>query len=270
MILKSEYTNPVTRLQVVQYKKDLVVKFLERLVPGKPGGGLRGEISRWSRASIRRFMLMVKNASCQWIGLITLTYPGEYRADGKAVKKQLNGFLQYLRRLGVSYCWVLEFQDRGAPHFHILVSGFVPKDEVALRWFKIVGSGDTKHLLAGTRVEGVKGDKNRLLRYLFSYLKKKGNQKNVPPEYKEVGRFWGSTRKLLREVGKIVVRCKEFEARRVLRIVRKYYERKIKSWGFTWKWARQRGFIGWECAAVWDRFLSDPNSKFTFGGASCS
>ena len=261
MVLKPEYSNAVSNIQVIQYKIDLVVKFLDRLVPGKPGGGLRGEITHWSRASIRRFMLMVKNSSCEWVGLITLTYPREYTADGKAVKKQLNSFLQYLRRLNCSYCWVLEFQKRGAPHFHILVSGFVPKDEVATRWFNIVGSGDVKHLCAGTRVEGVNGDKNRLLRYLFSYLKK-ADQKKVPDEYKDVGRWWGSTRSILREVGKIVLRCKEFEARKVLRIVRKYYERKIKSWGFTWKWARQRGFIGWECSAVWDRLLSEQNQIF--------
>src|SRR5208283_905356 len=110
MILKPTFSNPVSRVSVVQYKRDLVVKFQDRLVPGKPGGGLRAEITRWSRASIRRFMLMVKNAGCEWISLITLTYPREYSADGKAVKKQLNSFLQYLRRLEVSYCWVLEFQ----------------------------------------------------------------------------------------------------------------------------------------------------------------
>ena len=117
----SPWLNPVCRLQVLQYKRDLVVKFQDRSVPSKPGAGVRGEITRWSRPSIRRFMLMVKNASCEWISLITLTYPREYTADGKAVKKHLNSFLQYLRRLGLAYCWVLEFQERGAPHFHILV-----------------------------------------------------------------------------------------------------------------------------------------------------
>src|SRR5208282_5271460 len=155
MILDSKYINPRSRFQVIQYKRDLVVKFQDSAVPNRPSGGLRGEITRWSRASIRRFMLMAKNARCEWVGMVTLTYPGDYSADGKAVKKQLNSFLQYLRRLHVSYCWVLEFQRRGAPHFHILVSGFVPKEEVASRWFKIVGSGDKKHLRAGTRVEGI-------------------------------------------------------------------------------------------------------------------
>ena len=46
MILKPVFSNPVSRVQVVQYKKDLVVKFQDRLVPGKPGGGLRGEITQ--------------------------------------------------------------------------------------------------------------------------------------------------------------------------------------------------------------------------------
>lgn len=269
MLLNSKYINPLCRFQVIQYKRDLVVRFQDRAVPGKPVSALRGAITRWSRASVRRFMLITKNARCEWVGLITLTYPSEYSADGKAVKKQLNSFLQYLRRLDVTYCWVLEFQLRGAPHFHILVSDYVPKDDVARRWFNIVGSGDEKHLRAGTRVEGVNGDKNRLLRYLFSYLRK-ADQKKVPEEYIGVGRFWGSTRNVLQEVGKVVVRCREFEARKAMRVVRKYYEHKIRSWGFKWKWADQRGFIGWECAAIWDRFLADPNLKNAFGGVQCT
>ncbi len=267
MLLNPHYSNPVARLQVIQYKKDLIVKFQDRVVPNKPGGGLRGEITCWSRASVRRFMLMTKNAACEWKVLITLTYPSEYTGDGKVIKTHLNSFLQYLRRRKALYCWVLEFQRRGAPHFHILVSDYVPKDEIAERWFSIVDSGDKKHLRAGTRVEGVGKDATKLLRYLFSYLKK-ADQKRVPEDYEGVGRFWGSTRGLLQEVGKIVARCHEFEARKVLRIVRKYYERKIKGWGFTWKWAKQRGFIGWECSAIWDRLIADPNLKI--GGAGCT
>lgn len=252
----SQYINPLTGLQVIQYAKDVVVKLTEQLTPNKPGWGLRGEIVRWSRASMRRFMLRVRN-SCDWQGLITLTYPYEYTSDGEKVKDHLNAFLQYLRRRKVRYCWILEFQRRGAPHFHILVSDYVPKDEIALRWYKIVGSDDEDHLRAGTRVEGVKGGyggKEKLIRYLFSYLKK-GNQKDVPEEYQNVGRFWGSTRGILKEVTRIVTRCKEFESRKVLRIVRKYYEHRCKEWGFKWKWRNNRGFIGWGCAGVLNTLL---------------
>ena len=78
----------------------------------------------------------------------------------KEVKKHLNAFLMWLRRRGYVYFWCLEFQQRGAPHFHLFLgkrTGQAAGDivrlrrEIALSWYRIVASGDPRHLRAGVR-----------------------------------------------------------------------------------------------------------------------
>ena len=91
----------------------------------------------------------------------------------------------------------LEFQERGAPHFHILVDKEIPHQKVAKSWYRIVGSGDEKHLKAGTEVRAIRA-KDSIGYYLTTYMEK-ARQKSVPPEYEKVGRFWGSSKGLLQE-----------------------------------------------------------------------
>jgi hypothetical protein len=73
---------------------------------------------RWRLASMRWELLGARPA------MVTLTYPGDWAAyapDGRQVKRQLEAFKERWRRAhgrprGV---WVEEFQERGAPHFHM-------------------------------------------------------------------------------------------------------------------------------------------------------
>jgi hypothetical protein len=118
-----------------------------------------------------------------------------YPSNGPEVKCHLNSILQYLRRKGALYFWVLEFQDRGAPHYHILVNKWIPKGELSDRWFRIVNSGDLDHLHYGTRIEAIR-DKGKIKGYLNKYMCKR-EQKIVPEGFEKVGRFWGHTRGLL-------------------------------------------------------------------------
>lgn len=154
--------------------------------------GLKSEITEFSKRSRRNLAFVVSNTEVRFTRMITLTYPEEYPRDGKIVKRQLNSFLVWLRRKGIEeYLWFLEFQKRGAPHFHILISGECKIDrmEVSTKWFNTVGSGDEKHYLAGTRIE--RGKKSGgLHKYAIKYSQKL-YQKNVPPDYESVGRFWG-------------------------------------------------------------------------------
>ncbi|WP_462273673.1 rolling circle replication-associated protein [Methanohalophilus sp.] len=130
--------------------------------------------------------------------MITLTYPGQYTSDGATVKGHLRAFLQALRRVNndVSYLWFLEFQKRGAPHFHVLTRGIQitkeRKEWVSKRWYAIVGSKDERHLRAGTRTESVR-KKDGAKRYAVKYAYKM-KQKRVPEGYRNVGRFWGHSK----------------------------------------------------------------------------
>jgi hypothetical protein len=138
--------------------------------------------------------------------MLTLTYPRVFPNNGKDVKRNLNQFLVELRQKipGVSVLWFLEFQRRGAPHIHILIRGarvWRPMQLwVSKTWYRICGTGDLRHLAAGTRLERVRtpnGARNYCVKYAH-----KMQQKVVPRDYRNVGRFWGHSRDV-----KPVMRC---------------------------------------------------------------
>ena len=64
----------------------------------------------------------------------------------------------------------------------------MPKEELSKEWYRIVGSGDPKHLRAGTRVERIK---RSAISYVAKYAQK-NEQKQVPEGFQNVGRFWGT------------------------------------------------------------------------------
>jgi hypothetical protein len=127
----------------------------------------------------------------------------------------------------VAGVWKLEPQKRGAPHFHLLVwgmldvnyhlayfdgtTGLVPaeiarlvrvqeiREWVSQAWYEVVGSGDEKHLRAGTRVEDVRS-LNGVSAYLKKYL-----GKEVPPEWENAGRWWGIFQRENMPYGELVV-----------------------------------------------------------------
>ena len=153
------------------------------------GGGTRNKISKFTPASARRLTFMVRNQP-DMETFVTLTYPGEYTTDGRQVKNHLRKINQWMfRKYGCRGIWLLEFQERGAPHFHIMMIGKVPKEELSRKWFEIVGSCDQRHLKAGTRIERIRKPHAAYV-YCVSYIKK-NSQKVVPEEYHGVGRFWG-------------------------------------------------------------------------------
>lgn len=162
------------------------------------GGGKRKSVKDWSRKSRSRCELHIRNVRKDSIKtFLTLTYPESFPVDGKAVKKHLHVMKQWLRRRGVSGIWFLEFQKRGAPHFHAFLDKWLSPRRVAMQWYKTVGSNDPKHLawhrgLLGNRpcIEAMR--KPHAASYYASKYACKCEQKSVPADYKHVGRFWGA------------------------------------------------------------------------------
>ena len=169
----------------------------------RTGGGLRGEVAGWSRESRRRlFRGLVRTDFAAWPGglsFATLTYPGDWRAaacDGPTAHRQLRALRARVEReFGqVRACWKLEFQRRGAPHWHLVVGG---PDPLALRaflrpaWYGVVGSGDVRHLAAGVECDAVRSSEV-VARYCAGYLgaRRKTYQEQVPPDWR-AGRWWG-------------------------------------------------------------------------------
>ncbi|MGC2063139.1 MAG: hypothetical protein WA610_09175, partial [Thermodesulfovibrionales bacterium] len=171
-----------------------------------------------------------------WKSFITLTYPEDYPCDGKVTKGHLNAFLQYLRRKQIKYAWVLEFQKRGAPHYHVIASDYVNRTELSERWYEIVGSEDEKHLQAGTSTEFIKS-KRHLYGYLASYVKKLA-QKTPPPGFENVGRFWGATRNILSYVAYQKL-GHYYKLVWTIKLLRNWYKAHLRQFGIKWKWKGQ-------------------------------
>lgn len=152
------------------------------------GGGVRKPITQLSESSMRKMKLHVRNMP-QANYIITLTYPREFSSDGKEVKHHLELMREWFRYRGVSAFWFLEFQARGAPHFHLFTDNPVQARELSRKWYEVVGSKDEKHLRAGTQIQKIRKP-HAIAAYAAKYATK-SEQKTVPEGYRNVGRFWG-------------------------------------------------------------------------------
>jgi hypothetical protein len=158
----------------------------------------RGVVLGSSNKSSRRFRWAIENTPqllSDGVLFVCLTYPFVYPKDGREVKRHLDTFGKRCVRIGAFFAWVLEYQSRGAPHFHLLArfpeSWDIEqtRDWIARNWFEVVASGDEKHLQAGTSVE-VARNRNGVGFYLSGYLGKE-SQKTVPEDVTLPGRMWG-------------------------------------------------------------------------------
>jgi hypothetical protein len=165
---------------------------------------------------------------------IGLTYPKEFTTNGKEVKGHLHLMRQWFRDRDIESFWFLEFQKRGAPHFHGVITKAIDENELKREWYKIVGSHDPKHLKHGAHIEPIRSTEG-FGHYLTSYLTKE-EQKFVPFEFRDVGRFWGYSRSLLEPyIIKIIVGTPEelcrFRAKH-LRTIRRWVDNRRKFWKY--------------------------------------
>lgn len=165
--------------------------------------------------SLRSMALRAVNTPSDWLSLLLMTYPASWPANGREVKHDLNRLLDAIRyqHPHFRYLWFLEFQRRGAPHFHMLTDIPVPEPRVWKRrrghapaqinqeqdawlkehWTRAIQIGGTRAF--GNVVTGWEAirDVDGGARYAVSYAQKP-HQKRVPKAYEQVGRFWGSDR----------------------------------------------------------------------------
>ena len=165
------------------------------------GGGGRGVVVEFSYASRQRLMRKIacvrRDASLPVF--VTLTYPNEFPSP-KQSKGHLDTFLKRLKRAipQAGIIWKLEPQQRGAPHYHMIVWGCDAKslkDFVPGAWFDIAGNGDDNHLLfhqgklknkhCVSQVRSYKGVMSYASKYLGKTFEVAGWNSL------EVGRFWG-------------------------------------------------------------------------------
>jgi hypothetical protein len=166
--------------------------------------GCRGNVRAFSASSGARMRRYLRCCVSEYRVLGTLTYPFHYPCDGRTVKRHLDLFAKryayrvriseydvpIVQRKPFSMFWFLEFQRRGAPHFHFFATHEIPRLELSRMWYEIVGSDDSRHLIAGTRIEAIRSGKHGMVSYALKYAAK-ADQKEIPANYVNCGRFWG-------------------------------------------------------------------------------
>lgn len=164
-------------------------------------GGKRSAVDSFSEASRRRLRRVASECGDELVSQFCLTYQHS-DPDGETVKRHLNVWLTWLRRRapGVRYLWILEFQKRGVPHFHVflnLQAGDAELHaEMARKWHAVTMEMDSAHLAFHLNQKNWMDWDMGSGAYVCKYLDK-ANQKNVPDYFGWVGRFWGASRGLM-------------------------------------------------------------------------
>jgi hypothetical protein len=218
--------------------------------------GIVKDFSIESRQRLQRLLASINQDVAGLPTFLTLTYPFEYSLQWEVWKRDLDVFFRSFRRKwprawGV---WRLEFQKRGAPHFHLLLwdgpiieepmEVYSPKKKKMVwignpgnennkelfqwfssTWYRVVGSGDGKHLKAGTRIEPIQSW-NGVFYYTSKYLAKMTEGNFVPEGY--AGRYWGIINKSLFPIDIRMLEISEGAFLGIKRVLQERLEEKLK------------------------------------------
>lgn len=211
----------------------------------------RGKVTAWSRASRQRLRVALaqiewERTSDSWL-LVTLTMPGAYEGTPLEWKYQLKRFRRAWEvRWGASPSgvWVMEWQRRGAVHWHLLLAAPQSAEEnvaptdvrawASTTWHRIVTRHKAKecvmkacvdHVRSGTHV--TPATVNNASLYLAREMGKR-SQKHLPEAHESegAGRWWGLWRVERARQPTILSDDEFFVLRRVLRSLahRRRYE----------------------------------------------
>jgi hypothetical protein len=187
------------------------------------------------------------------------TYPADFPLDGKVVKGHVRAMKERLRRAGVKeYFWGLEFQGRGAAHINWFLPLGVDQDKFRKDWYEIVNSGDKNHAIYGASLEDIR-DKSKACSYVIGYARKK-EQKEVPAEFQNVGRFWGCSRRAT-ESGRYTYQFDTGEAAEsFVKPLIMFQEARLHEWseksGKEYKWGNKgNSFTLWGGAETVNKFI---------------
>ena len=168
--------------------------------------GVTARSAKFERGEIRQFSIKSRSRLMQKIAMlnktvmplfVTLTYPERFPTDFEVYKYDLHHFFISLQRAfsGAGVIWKLEYQDRGAPHFHMLLYGVSlsqAMEFIPMKWHEIAGGDDKNHLafhrgeLRGSEhcvqpVKSWRGVKSYASKYFTKMFGVAGKS----------GRFWG-------------------------------------------------------------------------------
>jgi len=155
-------------MSITKYNKDALIRYhgVRSSFPHR-GNRINTHIGEMSHRSFQRLSLNLRNSSSLWKQSFCLTYHNNYPKTSKDVKRHLDTFLKFLRRKNLKYFWVLEFQKRGAVHYHLIIFNlpYMELSNMRLLW----PFGHSHLVIVRNRATAV--------RYLIKYLSKKDKKK---------------------------------------------------------------------------------------------
>lgn len=204
------------------YRVEISADMLKIRVPGydyTPQGKppQRGAITGFSaRSRVRMLETLARLRYDGDMAFLTLTYPDEYPQDIRTCKAHFEAFRRRWERAFPSSgaIWKLEAQQRGAPHYHLLIALGGDDAQTVIRdtnhdtpcnpdthrqhneltasmerwalsvWTEIVDSGDKHHAIHGAHVAPVKSRRHAYW-YVSKYLGKTAD------DLQSWGRRWG-------------------------------------------------------------------------------
>lgn len=249
------------KVSVADHPVDRVLQVVDPKRASIPPGRKGAPICSLSPSSRRKMAFTARNYAAGMNWFATLTYPGSdllIPRSGEVVKRHLNVWLTALRRRspGCRYFWFLEFQGRGAVHFHVFADtlGFddltleAARLRLASEWNRIVFHRvrEWASLSPECTDEFIKFERGKhsragvkLARTIAphapeSYAAKEAGkmaQKEVPPWFASVGRFWGVSRGFRQTQPTVVeVRIPQSERALAVAVVDEFERQRVESW----------------------------------------
>lgn len=146
-----------------------------------------------SRRRLRRTVHSLRrDADCLFV---TLTYH-ETRPSPDEAKEDLDRFCVALKRAlpDIGIVWKMEPQERGVPHFHLLVYGvtYIPITLLVDTWHRITNEVSAEHARSGVDIERGVNEDGKLQVYLTKYMAEEYDGWPGDDErWEETGRWWG-------------------------------------------------------------------------------
>lgn len=219
----------------------------------------RGNISTFSDRSRSRMLQSLAKIDRRRIYgkalFVTLTYPNRWPPTTAACKAHLEALRKRIERRWPRawFYWKLEYQRRGAEHFHLLVFNMTDVEAGWLNtaWRDIVRLGGEWHETYGVKVDELTNWKE-VGQYCAKYVAKLEQNPTTPTP----GRFWGIATRRNRVETIIGAELSDGEFYRIRRMFRRYMH-------------RRRGYHapGGPTSGAWTR-ISNGGAKKMLGGAA--
>lgn len=183
-----------------------------------------------SRSRMLQSVAQIDQRTCTPDALfVTFTYPDEYPASTRVCKSHLDAFRKRLLRRHPNswFYWKLEYQVRGAPHFHLILfnSGTEVSEWFHETWWQIVGSGDHYHWFYGADVRRV-----HTWREVGGYCAKYTAKADVPHVCDSPGRFWGIANRSQRPATLVEAELTDGEFYAIRRALRRYMGGRLRGY----------------------------------------